>query len=184
MYHESKLLWWNAQERQLQIRELMSSACPTVELGMHCCAKLVWQLGTGRVCPANQLPCCRTEWHNRLVLRHVSFWQVYGKIGLLFVNSPLPVSHFGKEISPAKVSSHSPSARASSAIDLIVNVNSQDSTQASRRTNVSRKCHHLIVVQLVPAARGLFRNEHTRIHRVLIGTKLLNEELVKSPPPP
>ena len=30
VYHESKLLWWNAQECQLQIFELMSSANPCI----------------------------------------------------------------------------------------------------------------------------------------------------------
>ena len=57
VYHESKLLWWNAQACQLQICELMSSANPCIGspnlsyrgLGMYCCARLIWQLKSGRV---------------------------------------------------------------------------------------------------------------------------------------
>ena len=149
MHLESKLLWWNAHECQLQIRELMSSANPCIgspNVTLYCCAKLIWQLKSGRVCPAKQLDlswsgtvvwfCVPSRFRpldtsrKRLLKLHKR------KIGLLFqpgaceLTSGKSRSHAFHRIFPA---------RASSAIDLIVNVNSQDSTQASWRANVQNE---------------------------------------------
>ena len=74
-------------------------------------------------------------------------------------------------------------SHASSTIDLIVNMDSQDCTQTSWRTNVSRGDHGHLVVRLVPGARRFSQNKHTRIHRMLKETELLNEEPLKRSPP-
>ena len=76
--------------------------CPTVGLGMHCCARRTWQLRSGLVCPANQLPCCvvgRWLWVSNGVAKSSAFalrlvlacftsaafvFLHYGKIRLLF----------------------------------------------------------------------------------------------------
>ena len=106
-----------------------------------------------------------------------------GNIGLLFqpVNSPSVIHFQTGNLAPRRFIAFS--RRVPRPVDLVVDVNSQDATQAFCRTNASRKRRPPIIVHFVPTARGLSQNEHTRIHRMLIETELFSEEFLKSPPP-
>ena len=68
VYHDSKLLWWTAQECQFQICELMRSCerdalalriCRTVGVGMYCCARLIWQSQFQRCLPSQPVALLR-----------------------------------------------------------------------------------------------------------------------------
>ena len=111
---------------------------------------------------------------------------LYGKIGLLIQPRVCEFSTAREPLSGGKTSTQSfhcilPSC-ASSTVDLIVDMNSQDFTQTAWKTSVSRGVLQHVILQSVPATRGFYQNEHTRIHWMLIETQVLGEEL-EGPPP-
>ena len=134
------------------------------------------------------LPCCVVDrslpsgFALRFVLAGLTP-VAYGEIQEA-VNSPLPDAYFWKRESGSQPFHRILPMYASLPIDLIVNANAQDSTQTSQRTKGSRGDHQHIVVQLFSATQELSQNEHTRIHRMLVETQLLGEELLKRPYPP
>ena len=215
MCDEPEFLWRNAQERQFQIRELMSSTNPCIGCSnlphggaWHTLlrqADLTAQVWPGLSSQTVALLCCTemvvdlersgtvvgfriSSRFRRFDLSRVCLLGLYNcKIRLLFQPGACKLSTASDPLLEGKPGSQSlhriiPS-HASSTIDLIVNMDSQDSTQTSRRTKVSRGDHRHLVVHLVPVALRFSQNKHTRIHRMLTETQLLNEEPPKRLPP-
>ena len=200
MFHESKLLWWNAQECELQICELMSSPNLSYRGTWHvllCQTDLAAQIWPCLPSQPIALLRCRQvtvdlKWSgtavwfcvpsrlSRFDTSRVRLLRLHKrKIGLLFQPRTCELTSAMNPFPGGKSRSQGfhrfPPARASSAIDLIVNVNSQDSRLPGGPTSPESVVTPPSCT-LLPRLEGS-QNEHARIHRMLIEIKLFSEEI-------
>ena len=130
--------------------------CPTVGLGMHSLARLIWQLKPCRVCSASQFPCwVAGKWlltsngvvkSLGLVFCCLCWFDVFVVVGweteqwrnhLSIRERNLQVPHHRCPTVETGTSRAISLSRPTFTVDLVVHKNTEHTTQASRRTSYS-----------------------------------------------